>query len=172
MPHTLFPGRRTDPIIAKAFREGFNIFAEEVANGDEKFTEEDGIARIYLKFANGRFAVMAQYDPDDDVNEEDGPRFIHEVTHQEVKKHWTSIIAAIVLNIAFKFTFKNSQGDEVYLRLSKFDSHISDDFCDGIVAAMQVDLEFSELENIRYEMEKGFKKLEKLIKLKPKQSGI
>lgn len=111
---------------------------------------------------------MAQYDPDDDVNEEDGSRFVHEVTHQEVKKHWTSIIAAIVLNIAFKFTFKNSQGDEVHLRLSKFDSHTSDDFCDGIVAAMQVDLEFSELENIRYEMEKGFKKLEKLIKLKPK----
>ncbi|MDD2846591.1 MAG: hypothetical protein PHT57_16755 [Rhodoferax sp.] len=171
MPHPLFPGRRTDPIIAKSFREGFNIFAEEVANGDEKFAEEDGIARIYIKFANGRFAVMEPYDPDDAVDEEDGPRFVHEVTHQEVKKHWTSIIAAIVLNIAFKFTFKNSQGDEVHLRFSKFDSHISDDFCDGIVAAMQVDLEFSELENIRFEMEKGFKKLEKLIKLKPKQSG-
>lgn len=166
MPTTPISGHRTDPIIAKSFREGFNIFAANLANSDEKFVEEDGVARIYIKFANGRFAVMEQFDPDSEDFNEKSPYFVHDITHQEVKKHWTTIIAAIVFNIAFVFAFKDSEGNDVTLRLSKFDRHISDDFCEEIIVAMQANLEFSELQGIRSKMEQGFKKLEKLIKSK------
>ncbi len=156
---------RSSPMLAKSLKDKFNDYATAVAScAPEVIDEEDGAARLYIKFLNGRAAVLGHFD---EVSEEERGEifYIHWTDHVSLKKFWTSVSAAIVFSVAFAFTFETEDGDEVELLLRRApdDEHVADEFCEEILGGMQGELEELLGDELKTTVEQGFARLEKLI---------
>ena len=156
---------RGQPMLAKSLKDRFNDLASALATmAPEVLDEEDGHARIHIKFLNGRCAQLERLD---DLSEDElGEIFyVHWTDHVSLKKFWTSVSAAMVFSVAFAFTIGTDDGDEVelLLRRSPQDKHPADDFCEEILGGVQGELEELLNDELKTTVELGFARLEKLI---------
>lgn len=156
---------RGQPMLAKSLKDRFNDLASALATmAPEVLDEEDGLARIHIKFLNGRCAQLERLD---DLSEDElGEIFyVHWTDHVSLKKFWTSVSAAMVFSVAFAFTIETDDGDEVelLLRRSPQDKHPADDFCEEILGGVQGELEELLNDELKTTVELGFARLEKLI---------
>lgn len=156
---------RNAPILAKNLKDKFNDYATSVATmAPDVIDAEDGAARLYIKFLNGRKAQLEHFD---EVSEEErGEIFcIHWTDHVSLKKFWTSVSAAIVFSVAFAFIFETEDGDEIELLLRRCpdDKHAADEFCEEILGCVQGELEDLLNDELKTTVENGFAHLEKLI---------
>lgn len=156
---------RAQPMLAKSLKDRFNDLAGAVATmASEVLDEEDGLARIHIKFLNGRCAQLERLD---DLSEDELAEifYVHWTDHVSLKKFWTSVSAAMVFSVAFAFTIETDDGDEVelLLRRSPQDRHPADDFCEEILGGVQGELEELLNDELKTTVEQGFARLEKLI---------
>jgi len=156
---------RSQPMLAKQFKDRLNDLANAVATmAPEVLDEDDGQARIHLKFLNGRCAQLERLDA---VSEEElGAIFyLHYTSLAQLKRAWSSVSAAIVFSVAFQFTVKNNDGEKVELLLRRRpdDKHAADEFIDEILGGIQAELEEQLSDELKTTVEQGFARLEKLI---------
>ena len=150
------------PMVAKTFKDNINEITKKLANGENIYIDVDGFSRVYVKFSNGRIAQIESYNEDMDT----GVFFIHDCTFSELKKHWSSVSSAILFSIAFRFTVLNDKKDSIdlILRRSPDNAHISDSFCDDILATIQSQMESEVHYGLMGFIEDRFDGLEKLVK--------
>lgn len=156
---------KNSPMFAKNYKDDFNNLTTALASRESQYKDADGIPRVYLKFLNGRTVQIEHADlmSDDDLA---SIFYIHECDHLAIKRYWATVGSVIIFSTGFKFSFPDKNGCEVDLILRRCpdDKHIADEFCSDILTGMQMELESMLDDELKETMEKGFVRLEKLIK--------
>ena len=155
---------REAPLNAKTYKDAFNEMTQALASQAPEFLDEDGQARLYVRFLNGRTVQIEHREALSDAELTD-IFYIHETDHLSLKRYWTSISSAIVFSTAFGFVYKDDADQEVELILRRCpdDEHPADEFCDQILTGMQMELEQLLDDEIKQSIEQGFERLENLI---------
>lgn len=156
---------RGQPMLAKQFKDRLNDLANAVATmAPEVLDEDDGQARIHLKFLNGRCAQLERLDA---LSEEElgAVFYLHHTSFAQLKRAWSSVSAAIVFSVAFLFTVKINDGEKVELLLRRRpdDKHAADEFVEEILGSIQAELEELRSDELETTVKQGFARLEKLI---------
>lgn len=155
---------REAPLNAKTYKDAFNEMTQALASHAPEFLDEDGQARLYVRFLNGRTVQIEHREAlsDDELTD---IFYIHETDHLSLKRYWTSVSSAIVFSAAFGFVYKDDADQEIELILRRCpdDEHPADEFCTDILAGIQVELEQMLDDEIKQTIEEGFKRLENLI---------
>lgn len=156
---------KKSPMVAKAYKDDFNKLTTALAGKEHQYRDANGNFRVYIKFLNGRTVQIehASLMSDDDVA---SVFYIHECSHLDIKRYWTTVSSVIIFSTAFKFSFPDKNGNEVDLILRRCpdDEHIADEFCSDILTGMQMELESMLDDELKDTMKRGFERLEKLIK--------
>ncbi len=155
-------GTQFSPLAAKALKDNFNHFAQQVVDAEEALKESDGVARLYVRYGNGYDAVLEPYD----AESEPSTTYVHDCTHTELKKNWSTVSAAIIFDVGFRFKFRNSNGKMIALIFSRaiINEHSSEDFLSDIISGYMAENESAENAKFQYHLNEIQNKLEKMDK--------
>jgi hypothetical protein len=120
------------PRNAKEVKDELSTILSGLVSGANEIQDEDSERRVYLKFLNGRVAILELFD---EVDEEIAVVYAHHCSPKDLRRWWTTTGAAIAFGIGFVMSVEDDAGElvEVILRRAPEDTYPADGFAEALL---------------------------------------